>query len=239
MNASRHKFKVPSPFVLSVLPSMQKDAFAKDWWLPRHRQKITERETMNKQVDLLFLGDSITHAWEYTAPKIWQQYYGLRWALNLGFDGDRTENLLWRIENGAIDDICPKLIVLLIGTNNAGHRQESSQQTALGIKAILQELRSRLPQSKILLMALFPRSKKPSQQLRVLVEGTNQLIQHYADGEHILWKNINHHFVDEQGLVHESIMPDFLHPNAKQYQVWAEAIEPQVQAICGENKSQK
>ncbi|MFT4994876.1 MAG: lysophospholipase L1-like esterase [Paraglaciecola sp.] len=221
---------------LSVLPAMQNNDPTKDWWLSRHQQKLAERDSMNKHVDLLFLGDSITHAWEYTAPKVWQQYYGQRRALNLGFDGDRTENLLWRIQNGAIDEICPKLVVLLIGTNNAGHRQEASKQTALGIKAILQELRSRLPQSKILLMALFPRSKKPSQQLRLLVDGTNQLIQHYADGEHILWKDINHHFVDEKGIVHESIMSDFLHPNATQYQVWAESIEAQVQALCDDHQ---
>jgi beta-glucosidase len=212
--------------VLSVLPVIQNDDFAKDWWLPRHQQKIAERKAMNKQVDLLFLGDSITHAWEYTAPSVWQKYYAQRRALNLGFDGDRTENLLWRILNGGIDEISPSLVVLLIGTNNAGHRQESSKHTALGIKVILEELRSRLPHSKILLMALFPRSKKPSQQLRVLVDGTNQLIQQYANGHSIIWQDINHHFVDEQGILHESIMPDFLHPNAQQYQLWAEAIEP-------------
>lgn len=206
-----------------------------EWWRTRHQQKIRERKGLNDKIDLVFMGDSITHAWEYTAPNIWRKYYAHRSALNLGFDGDCTENLLWRIQNGAIDDISPSLVVLLIGTNNAGHRQESSKQTALGIRVILKELRSRLPSSKILLMAIFPRSKKPTQQLRMLVDGTNQLIQQYADGDSIIWNDINHHFLDVKGILQETIMPDFLHLTAKQYQVWAEEIEPLVQALSGEN----
>jgi lysophospholipase L1-like esterase len=221
--------------VPAMVPVMQKDAFARDWWLPRHRQKIRERELLGKELDVVFLGDSITHAWEYTAPEVWKKYYGQHRALNLGFDGDRTENLLWRIQNGAIDEISPHLVVLLIGTNNAGHRQESSKESAQGIKAILDELRYRLPDSKILLMALFPRSKKPSQQLRRLVDGTNQLIKTFADGEMIIWQDINHHFVDALGILHAYVMPDFLHPNAQQYVLWAEAIQPFLAATTAGN----
>ena len=225
---------MPSPTVRAMLPVKQNDDFALDWWFERHQQILTARSAMNKPVDLVFLGDSITHAWEYTAPNIWQKYYGDRNALNLGFDGDRTENLLWRIQNGELDNISPKLLILLIGTNNAGHRQESSEHTAMGIKAILDELKRRLPTSKILLMAIFPRSKKTSQQLRVLVDGSNQLIKHYADEKHIFWMDINHHFLDAQGILDESISADFLHPNADQYEVWAAAIESTVQRLLAE-----
>jgi beta-glucosidase len=217
-----------------MVPVRQTDDFAKDWWLARHQQKIAERLVNEKPIDLVFLGDSITHAWEYTAPEVWHKYYGDRNALNLGFDGDRTENLLWRIQNGELDGISPKLLVLLIGTNNAGHRQDSSKHTARGVKAILDELQSRLPTSKILLMAIFPRSKKPSQQLRVLVDGSNQLIKQYVDDKHILWMDINHQFLDPQGILHESIMPDFLHPNEAQYEVWASAIEATMKRLLAE-----
>jgi beta-glucosidase len=211
--------------MISVVPTIQKDDFAKDWWILRHQEKVAERKAMKGQVDLLFLGDSITHAWEYTAPNIWEKCYAKYNTLNLGFDGDRTENLLWRLQNGAIDDISPGLIILLIGTNNAGHRQETSQHTALGIKAIIEELHKRLPTSKILLMAIFPRSKKPKQQLRKLVDGTNQIIKRYADGDKVIWKDINHLFLDDYGMLHESVMPDFLHPSELQYQIWADEID--------------
>ena len=220
--------------VRSIVPARQTDDFAKDWWFARHQQKTTERLALNQPVDLVFLGDSITHAWEYTAPKIWQKYYGHRNALNLGFDGDRTENLLWRIQNGELEGLSPKLLVLLIGTNNTGHRQESSEHTAMGIKAILDELQSRLPATKILLMAIFPRSKTPTQRLRKLVDGSNQLIKQYADEKRIFWMDINHLFLDAQGILDEAIMPDLLHPIAAQYEVWAAAIEQTVKRLLGE-----
>lgn len=222
------------PIVRSIVPARQTDDFAKDWWFARHQQKITERLALESPIDLVFLGDSITHAWEYTAPKIWQKYYGDRNALNLGFDGDRTENLLWRIQNGELEGLSPKLFVLLIGTNNTGHRQESSEDTALGVKAILDELQTRLPATKILLMAIFPRSKTPTQRLRKLVDGSNQLIKQYADEKCIFWMDINHLFIDAQGILDEAIMPDLLHPIAAQYEVWAAAIEATVKRLLAE-----
>ena len=90
-----------------------------------------------KKVDLLMIGDSITHAWEDKGLETWNQYYADRNALNLGFSGDRTEHVIWRFQNGAIDDISPKLAVIMIGTNNTGHRKENPRHTALGIKRII------------------------------------------------------------------------------------------------------
>lgn len=202
-----------------------------EWWRIRHQYKKRELQELNNIVDLVFLGDSITHAWEDLGADTWQQYYGHLNAINLGFAGDRTEHLLWRIQNGAVDCISPKLLVLLIGTNNAGHLQQASTDTALSIKAILDELTTRLPKTKILLMAIFPRSKHPDQRLRKLVTGTNQLIKNMADNQRILWLDINQQFLDQQGILHESVMPDFLHPNAAQYQLWANALEPFVKQL--------
>lgn len=194
-----------------------------DWWLPRHEQKLAEKAAM-KSVDLVFLGDSITQGWEEEGHVFWDEYYGSLNALNLGFNGDRTEHVLWRLAHGAVDDIDPKLLVLLIGTNNTGHRQDTPAETALGIQQILQLLSEKLPNTNILLLAIFPRSAKPTQKLRVLNDEVNRLIQPYADGEKVIYLDINACFLDDRGCVTPDIMSDYLHLNSPQYRVWANAV---------------
>lgn len=197
------------------------------WWLPRHEEKLAEKDAMER-VDLVFLGDSITQAWEKEGADVWQTFYQPRHALNLGFNGDKTENVLWRLAHGEVDNIQPKLLVLLVGTNNAGHRMDKAEDTALGVKQILSVLAEKLPQTKILLLAIFPRSAKPTQKLRILNEQVNQIIRTYADDEKVFFRDINQVFLDEKGHLTSNIMSDFLHPNASQYQIFAEAIEPYI-----------
>jgi beta-glucosidase len=204
------------------------------WWLPRHEEKLAEKNAMER-VDLVFLGDSITQAWEKEGADVWQAFYQPRHALNLGFNGDKTENVLWRLAHGEIDNIQPKLLVLLVGTNNAGHRMDKAEDTALGIKQILSVLAEKLPQTKILLLAIFPRSAKPIQKLRLLNEEVNQLIRTYADDERVFFHDINHVFLDEKGRLTSNIMSDFLHPNASQYQIFAEAIEPYIVELMADH----
>lgn len=210
----------PTNMPLSVKPEAQETI----WWLPRHEEKLSEKESMGR-VDLVFLGDSITQAWEKEGAEVWETFYKPRHALNLGFNGDRTEHVLWRLEHGEVADIQPKLLVLLIGTNNSGHRMDKAEDTALGVKRILEVLAEKLPRTKILLLALFPRSAKPTQKLRVLNEEVNQIIQSYADDKRVFFLNINPHFLDENGRLISDVMNDFLHPNANQYHVFAKAIE--------------
>lgn len=213
-----------------ALQAMPQDA---TWWLPRHKAKLAEKRAMDR-VDLVFLGDSITHAWDEIGLPVWQQFYQPRNALNLGFNGDRTEHVLWRLEHGALDNIDPKLLVLLIGTNNTGHRQDEPEETALGIQAILSLLANKLPNTKVLLLAIFPRSAKPTQRLRVMNEQVNRLIQGYADNERVFYLDINPHFLDDKGNLSSVVMSDYLHPNADQYAIWAEVIEPSVSQLMGE-----
>mgnify|MGYP000093386846 CR=1 FL=1 len=205
---------------LSVIPTERNEA----WWQQRHQQKISELQGLNQPIELMFLGDSITHAWEVEGEAYWQQHFAHRKALNLGFAGDRTEHLLWRIQNGEINSLSPKWVILLIGTNNAGHRHDSPEEIADGVKAILGELKQRLPNSKILLMAIFPRSRNKSKRMRKRVDSANKLIKEYSDGKQLLWLDINHHFLTDEGVLLESVMPDLLHPNAAQYYVWAKAV---------------
>ncbi len=212
---------------------VQTAAWAQRWWMPRHEEKL---EAMKKQgtVDLLMVGDSITHSWENGGRDVWAKFYAGRSAFNIGFSGDRTEQVLWRFEHGEIDGISPKLAVVMIGTNNAGHRQDPPEQTAAGIKAIVEQLRQRLPETKVLLLAIFPRGKDANDRLRKLNDATNEIIADYADGKHVFYLDISSTFLDDDGTLPKSIMPDLLHPNPKGYALWAEAMEPTIKKLIGE-----
>ena len=223
----------PANPIKALQPAVQTAAWAKPWWLPRHEQKLAEKAKMG-QVDLLMIGDSITHGWETKGKKVWEQFYGSRHALNLGFSGDRTEHVLWRLEHGEVDGISPKLVVLMIGTNNTGHRQDPPKETAAGIKAIIDQLRARLPKTKILLLAIFPRGRDANNRLRKINEAINNIIQGFADNKTVFYLNINDKFLEPDGTLPKSIMPDLLHPNADGYRIWAEAMEPTIRKLMGE-----
>lgn len=216
----------PDSFPPALTPSKQ----SADWWLPRHEEKLTLKDSM-KSVDLVFLGDSITQAWETKGATVWEAFYRPLNALNLGFNGDRTEHVLWRIEHGAVDDIQPKLLLLSIGTNNTGHRQDTAEETALGIQKILSLLQQKLPYTSILLLAIFPRSAKPTQRMRRLNNDINHIIQSYADNAKIFYLDINPIFLDQKGKLTRDIMEDFLHPNTDQYPIIAKALEPHVKTL--------
>ncbi|MBN2476485.1 MAG: acetylglucosamine-6-sulfatase [Pirellulales bacterium] len=219
--------------VAALKPEVQTADWAQTWWMPRHEQKLAALKSQ-ETVDLLMIGDSITHGWENGGKKVWDQYYAKRHALNLGFSGDRTEQVLWRLENGEVDGISPKLAIVMIGTNNAGHRQDKPEDTAAGIKAVLEQLRTRLPQTKVLLLAVFPRGEDANDPLRKLNDATSKIIAGYADDEHIFYLDLSGTFLEKNGRLPRSIMPDVLHPNEKGYRLWAEAMEPAVKKLMGE-----
>lgn len=226
-------FSLSAP--LSIQPRAQADTWAVEWWMPRHEDKLIEKNQM-KKVDLVFLGDSITHAWEDKGKQVWEKKYAKRNALNLGFSGDRTENVLWRLQNGEVSDIDPKLLVLMIGTNNTGHRQDKPEETALGIKHILELLKSQLPNTKVLLLAIFPRGASVDDPLRKINDDINDIIKGYGDGKRVHYLDINHLFLDGNGNLSQSVMQDLLHPNKDQYKVWAEAMEPKITSLMANNE---
>lgn len=219
------------PPYLSTQPVTQDST----WWLQRHEDKLLEKDAM-KRVDLVFLGDSITHSWETGGASVWDEYYQSRRALNLGFNGDRTEHVLWRLMNGEIDHIQPKLVVLLIGTNNTGHRMDPAEETALGVESILSVVKRKLPNTVVLLLAIFPRSAKPTQRLRKLNDEVNQKIRLFENKINVFFLNINHLFIDGEGELSSNIMADFLHPSDSQYQRMAEALEPMIAMFLGDDR---
>ncbi len=218
----------------SVVPAEQTARWAVRWWKPRHQEKIALMKKMGT-VDLLLVGDSITHGWDgKKGQPTFAKHYAKRKTLNIGFSGDRTEHVLWRLAHGAVDGISPKLAVLMIGTNNAGHRKEDPKETALGIKAILDDMQERMPKTKILLLAIFPRGIDDNDPLRKLNMATNKIIKTYADGKRVFFLDINAKFLDKKRVLSKEIMRDRLHPGAKGYQIWAEAMEPKIKELMGQ-----
>jgi len=180
-------------------------------------------------VELLFLGDSITQGWEHAGSFTWNRYYGSRRAANFGIDGDRTQNVLWRLEAGGLDGLSPKLVVLLIGTNNS--RSNTPGEVADGVEAILEELRVRLPDTKILLLALFPKHPLPDSAVRRGVDAINALLPVLADAESVYFLDIGSVFLTPGGGLEPEVMPDFLHLSPKGFKLWAEAMEPTLSAL--------
>lgn len=214
----------------ATTPEVQTAEWAVKWWMPRHEQKLVDLKKQ-ESVDLLMIGDSITHGFENTGKEVWEKYYRPRHAFNLGFSGDRTENVLWRLQHGAIKGMSPKLAVIMIGTNNTGHRQDPPEEIAAGIRAIVDELRSQLPETKLLLLAIFPRDATSDGELRQINDAANKLIAKFVDDEHIFFLDINDKFLTDDGVLEKDIMPDLLHPNGKGYTIWAEAMEPMVKKL--------
>ncbi len=202
-------------------------------WMDLHNRFVERaKQAKSEKIDLLFLGDSITQGWNNN--EVWKRFYGPRNAANFGIGGDRTQHVLWRIQNGELDGIAPKVVVLMIGTNNAG--SASSDQIAQGVTAIVKELRRRLPESKILLLGVFPRGQKPNPTRDKLRE-VNETISRLDDGSHVKYLDIGKVFLDEDGTISKEIMPDYLHLTLKGYRLWADAMEPTLWSMLDEPHS--
>lgn len=203
------------------------------WWISQHKQ--IRARIHQGGVDLLFIGDSITQGWDDAqGRRVWDTYYGHRRAVNLGFYGDSTEHVLWRLDHGEIEGIAPKLAVVMIGTNNTGTRRDPPEDTAVGIQAILTTLRTQLPGTKILLLAVFPRGASSDDPLRRLNAAINDRLRPYADHQQVFFLDLSPRFLDDQGRLSEKLMPDYLHPNERGYQVWADGMEKLIREILGE-----
>lgn len=200
-----------------------------EWW-----QRHTSFNERAKQgdVDLVFIGDSITQGWEDGGKDAWAKHYGSRKAMNLGISGDRTQHVLWRLDNGNIDGISPKLAVVMIGTNN--FEDNSAREIADGVEAIVAKLQKKLPEMKILLLAIFPRSEKPDDAARAKLAEASRMFSKVTDGNKVVYLDIGAKFLEPDGRLPKEVMPDFLHPNAKGFEIWADAIEAQVKLMLGE-----
>lgn len=178
------------------------------------------------EAQLVFLGDSITAGWG-RQNEIWEKAFGQYKPANFGIGGDRTQHVLWRITNGELDGIKPKAVVVMIGTNNSS--TDSADGIASGITKIVETIRQKQPQAKILLLAVFPRGEKAENNpAREKLKQVNAKIAKLDDGQHVYFLDIGDKFLESDGSLSKEIMPDFLHLSAKGYQIWADAIGPKL-----------
>lgn len=203
-------------------------------WMKRHESFVERAKKGN--VDVLFVGDSITQGWEGSGKAVWKQKFESWKPMNLGIGGDKTEHVLWRITEGKeLEGINPKVIVMMIGTNNTG--RDTPEQIAEGIEAIVKEFKKQRPEAKILLLGVFPRSGKggntipkeqtsvPTRDLHVKIPAINERIAKLDDGKTVKYLDIGKVFLDGKGDLPKSIMPDYLHLSPAGYEKWATAIE--------------
>lgn len=184
-------------------------------------------------VGLLFLGDSITYQWQRHAA-VWDRYFGKYQPANFGIGGDQTQHVIWRIENGELDGISPRAAVLLIGTNNSA--SHTADEIFAAQTKIVRLIRAKLPQTKVLVLAIFPRGPRHPDKNGVprddgvtrmaVIDKVNALLPTLDDGVNVRVLNINHVFPGPDGKLPSEIMPDQLHLSERGYVLWAEAMQP-------------
>ena len=182
---------------------------------------------------LIFVGDSITEGWEYNGKESWAKYYAPRHALNLGISSDHTQHVLWRLDHGNLDGLQPKVAVVLIGVNNIPDESNTPGMVLEGVTAVVQRIRERLPKTKVLLLGIFPfREDFNPQRGRALQ--VNQALRKLEDRHDVFYLDIGHLFIDRDGKIPKTMMRDFLHPTPGGYRIWAEAMEPTLARLMGE-----
>jgi len=199
-------------------------------WKQRHENFLKRAKEGN--IDILFLGDSITEGWGGNA--VWQKHYALLKAANFGIGGDTTQNVLWRITTGGeIEGLSPKVIVLMIGTNNFGLHGDKPDDVAGGVETIVKTLRTKLPAAKILLLGLFPRDQKPESHFRTKIKAVNERIAKLDDKQTIRYMDIGADLSNPDGTLSKDVMPDYLHLSQKGYEIWAEKMNPLLMQMLG------
>jgi beta-glucosidase len=221
-----HRIEVPTHAATTPAPHTG--------WREKRFEKIMRRVAQG-EVDVAFLGDSLTHKWNKEGKPVWERYYEHRSdpssrnfldVANFGVGGDRTQHVLWRIENGNFAHLSPRLIVLEIGSNNL--RQDSPRETADGVIAILQQLKIRLPDAQILLLALFPRGASPDDSARAKIRETNRILAGLDDADGIHFLDIGQKFLAADGTIPPEVMHDSVHLTERGYEIWARAMEPRL-----------
>jgi lysophospholipase L1-like esterase len=203
-----------------------------------HRQLM--EKARSGRIDLYFVGDSITRRWGCSDPQYrellenWKANFDGWNAGNFGWGADKTQHILWRLQNGELDGINPKVIVILAGTNNVGTQPADEQtidQVTRGIRAIVDICREKAPSATIILTAIFPRNDNLA--MMPTINEINANIQKLADGKSIRFLDVNSKLADENGRLYDGMMADKLHPTVAGYQVWADGLKPILTELLG------
>jgi beta-glucosidase len=202
-------------------------------WQDRQKTLNARATEAGERAQVIFIGDSITQGWEGAGKEVWAKYYAPRNAVNLGIGGDRTQHVLWRLDNGNLAGLKPKAAVVMIGTNNSNAEDNTIEQIADGVTAIVAKLREKLPDTKVLLVAIFPRSENPGLQRGKLLQ-INQILQRLGDNQRVFYVDFGYKFIGADGLIPRNLMPDYLHLSPEAYAIWAESIEGLLSHIIGD-----
>ena len=216
----------PQPMEPAGLPAPKRDKDGKiQARFDQMHQSFLKRRKEGP-IGVLFIGDSITEGWG-RAKDTWESHYGKYQPANFGISGDRTQHVLWRIQQGELDGIHPKVVVLMIGTNNSG---DSALNIARADFEIVSQIHSKLPGTKLLLLGIFPRGADPKNpgvaNLRGKLTSVNAALARLDDGNKTRYLEIWNQFLEPDGTLSKEIMPDALHPNVKGYGIWADTMQP-------------
>ncbi len=217
------------------VPKLEDDSY--DWYA-RHAEILKLKDRIDPEI--VMIGDSITHFWAgppraniQNGPRAWQALFGERRVLNLGFGWDRTQNVLWRLGHGEFDGLHPRLVVVNIGTNNfsttAHAKANTPAEIAEGIRAICQRLRAKSPESKIVVMGVFPRGAKSDDPFRSKIAELNRLLPGVCKSLGVVFLDIGQQFLKPDGELPRELFGDFCHPTEQGYAIWAAALQPLVQ----------
>jgi lysophospholipase L1-like esterase len=204
-------------------------------WLERHELLKKRAAEAGEKAQIVFIGDSITEDWAEEGKEIWARYYEHRNAVNLGIGGDQTQHVLWRLDNGALSGLKPKVIVVMIGTNNSSNEPTCVSQIADGVTAVVRNLRNKLPETKILLLGILPRDESPDARRGNILQ-INQILRNLGDDRSIFWIDFGYKLINSDGTIPAALMPDYGHLSAKGYEMWAEAIEETISRILGDKE---
>lgn len=212
---------------------VQRDA---DWWAERHQTILDRRATDPK---MILIGDSIFHSLDNEdRQEVWTRYLDRYQTVNMGISGDRTENVIWRLQNGTLENINPRLAVILIGTNNTDGNHflsiSTPEELAGGIWKICEILDQKLPDTKIILMGILPYGYNPNYRNNIN-KATNELISRFPDrNPKIHYIDIGDVYLDEDGKVNNKLMPDYLHPNPEGHLLMFGALEEEITRLMEE-----
>ena len=222
-------------------PSTAAQVRLASWWFDRHAEKIAEIEKSNnpkdeRKIELLMVGDSITNNFDKKGPgePVWKKYFTPLNALNLGFGGDRTNHVLWRLEHLPKIKPAPLAASLMIGTNNICWGSDKPKQAAEGIQEITRKLNAMYPKMKILVLGVFPRREQLDHPHRKqIIELNSYLPDLLNDIPNVSFMDIGSEFLDEKGFLSREMMPDTTHPSEKAHEIWAQAITPKLREMMG------
>lgn len=188
------------------------------------RFQASLKQSQTGKFDIIFDGDSITDHWQTFGKPLWEKLYVPLHAIDLAIYGDQIQQVFWRLQHGELDGQDPKLVMLMIGTNNNGFPPD---KVAEGIRVLLGEYEKRCPNAHFVLLAVFPRNNHPNSPQRTFINQVNAIISKLADEKRVTYLDINSQFLNPDGThIKELYEPDGIHPSAKGYEVWATAIQP-------------